>query len=45
MLGGFFYQAGLTHQRRREDCFRAFLNNHYAGLSVTLGIMLHYWLA
>ncbi|MBT0586766.1 4-hydroxybenzoate octaprenyltransferase [Alteromonas oceanisediminis] len=33
-----------TRQREREACFNAFLNNHYVGLLITLGIGLHYWL-
>ncbi|MFC6438588.1 4-hydroxybenzoate octaprenyltransferase [Bowmanella sp. JS7-9] len=38
----FGYQYGLIYQRQRQACFKAFLNNHYAGLLVAVGIMLHY---
>ena len=41
----FFYQYGLIYQRQRQACFKAFLNNHYAGLLVAVGIMLHYLFA
>jgi 4-hydroxybenzoate polyprenyltransferase len=32
----------LIRGRGREACFRAFLGNHYFGLSVFLGIALNY---
>ncbi|WP_088331112.1 4-hydroxybenzoate octaprenyltransferase [Lacimicrobium sp. SS2-24] len=35
----FIYQQTLIAQRQRERCFRAFLNNHYVGLLVTLGLV------
>lgn len=41
----FVYQYGLIYQRQRQACFKAFLNNHYAGLLVAGGIMLHYLFA
>lgn len=41
----FVYQYGLIYQRQRQACFKAFLNNHYAGLLVAVGIMLHYLFA
>lgn len=38
----FIYQQVLTWQRSRDDCFKAFLNNHLAELAVLVGIVLHY---
>ena len=42
--GLFFYQQQLIRDRRKEDCFKAFLNNHYVGMAICLGIVLHYTL-
>jgi 4-hydroxybenzoate polyprenyltransferase len=36
------YQQLLIRQRKPEDCFRAFLNNNYFGMSVFIGILLEY---
>lgn len=36
------YQQLLIRQRKPEDCFRAFLNNNYFGMSVFVGIALDY---
>ena len=36
------YQQMLIRQRKPEDCFRAFLNNNYFGMSVFIGIALEY---
>lgn len=36
------WQQALIRARRPEECFRAFLNNHYYGMVVFIGIMLHY---
>jgi 4-hydroxybenzoate polyprenyltransferase len=36
------YQQLLIRERRPEDCFRAFLNNNYFGMSVFVGIALEY---
>jgi 4-hydroxybenzoate polyprenyltransferase len=36
------YQQYLIRARAREDCFRAFLNNNYFGMSVFIGIALEY---
>ncbi|WP_102798560.1 4-hydroxybenzoate octaprenyltransferase [Bowmanella denitrificans] len=34
------YQQWLIAGREREPCFKAFLNNHYVGLAITLGLIL-----
>jgi len=39
------WQQWLIRGRRPEDCFRAFLNNHYFGMTVFIGILLHYLFA
>jgi 4-hydroxybenzoate polyprenyltransferase len=36
------YQQFLIRQRKPEDCFRAFLNNNYFGMSIFIGIALEY---
>ncbi|MGH8185873.1 MAG: 4-hydroxybenzoate octaprenyltransferase [Steroidobacteraceae bacterium] len=36
------YQQLLIRERKPEDCFRAFLNNNYFGMSVFIGIALEY---
>jgi 4-hydroxybenzoate polyprenyltransferase len=40
----FLYQHWLIRDRARQACFTAFLNNHYVGLVIALGIIGHYWL-
>jgi 4-hydroxybenzoate polyprenyltransferase len=40
----FIYHQYLIKDRQREACFTAFLNNHYFGLVIALGIVLQYWL-
>ncbi len=40
--GFFVFQAWLARHRDRDACFRAFLNNHYAGLAIFLGLAAHY---
>ena len=40
----FGYQQVLIHQRQREACFTAFLNNHWVGATIFAGIFLHYLL-
>ncbi|WP_199609883.1 4-hydroxybenzoate octaprenyltransferase [Flocculibacter collagenilyticus] len=40
----FAYQQMLIQHRERDACFRAFLNNHYAGFAVFIGIVVHYLL-
>lgn len=42
MAGLFVYQQVLIRHRERDPCFKAFLNNHYAGLLVFIGLALHY---
>lgn len=42
--GFFVYQQRLIRQRKREDCFKAFLNNNYVGLVIFLGIALDFYL-
>jgi 4-hydroxybenzoate polyprenyltransferase len=39
------WQQYLIRERRPADCFRAFLNNHYFGMVVFAGILLHYTFA
>lgn len=41
-VGLFVYQQTLIHRRNREQCFHAFLNNHYVGMLVFAGIALQY---
>ena len=36
------YQQLLVRDREPADCFRAFLNNHYLGTAIFVGIMLDY---
>lgn len=36
------YEQLLIRKRRPEDCFKAFLNNNYFGMSVFIGIVLEY---
>ena len=36
------YQQRLIHHRDRDGCFKAFLNNHWFGAVVFLGILLDY---
>ena len=37
-------QYQLIKRRQREGCFFAFLENHYVGLSITIGTALHFYL-
>jgi 4-hydroxybenzoate polyprenyltransferase len=41
-LGCALYHWRLIRSRRREDCFRAFLHNHWLGLAVFVGVALDY---
>ena len=36
------YHQWLARNREKDGCFRAFLQNHYIGLVVFIGILLHY---
>ena len=38
----FAYQNRLTLARTRDGCYKAFLNNHWVGLSIFLGTVVHY---
>ena len=38
----FIHQQVLIKNRGRKKCFRAFLNNNYIGMTVFIGIVLHY---
>jgi len=43
IAAGFFcYQQILIAGRERERCFQAFLNNHYVGLVVFVGVVVEY---
>lgn len=39
----FAYQQYLIKDRKRENCFKAFLNNNYVGLAVFAGIAADYY--
>ena len=45
MAGFFIYQQWLIRNRERGECFRAFLNNNWAGFAVFLGLILDLGLA
>lgn len=38
----FAWQFHITRGREPQICFRAFLHNHWAGLAIFIGIVLHY---
>ena len=38
----FAHHLWLIRNRDRAECFRAFLGNHYFGMSVFAGILLNY---
>ena len=42
--GLFVRQYFQIRQRQRNDCFKAFLENHYVGLIITLGLLANYML-
>ncbi|EGN74511.1 4-hydroxybenzoate polyprenyl transferase, proteobacterial [Idiomarina sp. A28L] len=44
MAGFFAWQIWVIRNREPEACFRAFRQNHYAGMIVAIGLALHYWL-
>ncbi|WP_339725766.1 4-hydroxybenzoate octaprenyltransferase [uncultured Paraglaciecola sp.] len=41
-VGLFLYQQQLIKDRDRSLCFKAFLHNHYVGLVIAIGIIVHY---
>lgn len=43
-VGLFVYQQTLTWHRQREACLAAFLNNHWAGAGIFLGVVAHFLL-
>lgn len=42
MAALFVYQQHLMRHRDRQDCFKAFLNNNWAGFAVFVGLVLDY---
>ncbi|WP_448565859.1 4-hydroxybenzoate octaprenyltransferase [Thalassotalea ganghwensis] len=43
IAGGLFcYQQMMIARRERERCFNAFLNNHWVGLTIFIGIAIEY---
>ena len=40
--GCFVWEFWYTRDRDRQRCFKAFLHNHWAGLAIFAGIVLHY---
>jgi len=40
--GLLIYQQVLIHKRARDSCFKAFLNNHYVGLDIFVGLFLSF---
>ncbi|TRY34055.1 4-hydroxybenzoate octaprenyltransferase [Aliiglaciecola sp. M165] len=38
----FGYQQFLIHERDKTKCFKSFLNNHYVGMVITIGLVCHY---
>lgn len=41
--GFLIFQQTLIHERGRENCFKAFLNNHYVGMVVFFGLAVALW--
>ncbi|MFY2510334.1 4-hydroxybenzoate octaprenyltransferase [Vibrio pectenicida] len=39
----FIFQQYLIHNRQRDECFRAFLNNNYVGMAITVGLLIELW--
>jgi 4-hydroxybenzoate polyprenyltransferase len=42
-VGFAVYQQILLRHRDRNDCLRAFQNNHLLGSVIFLGLVLEYW--
>jgi len=40
--GFFIYEQTLIFHRHKSDCFKAFLNSNYFGLTVFVGLLLEY---
>jgi len=38
--GCFIYQQWLIRDRNRDACFKAFLNNHWAGMALFIGAVM-----
>ena len=38
----FLYQQWLFRTREPQACLRAFLNNHYVGLAIFIGVLMEY---
>lgn len=38
----FVYQQHLIRNRDREECFKAFLNNHWVGLAIFVGVVIEF---
>lgn len=36
------YEQWLIRDREHDACFRAFLNNHYFGMAIFMGLVVHY---
>ncbi len=43
-LGLAVYQFAIGRNRGRDECFRAFLNNHWLGMSVFAGLAVALWM-
>ncbi len=41
----FLYQQFLIKERARSACLAAFLNNHWVGLIIFIGILIHFWIS
>lgn len=39
----FVFQQHLIRHRERDLCFRAFLNNNYVGMVITIGLLIAFW--
>lgn len=42
-IGLIIYQHKLIRDREPEQCLKAFLNNHWIGVAIFAGVVLHYW--
>ncbi|MBT43037.1 MAG: 4-hydroxybenzoate octaprenyltransferase [Idiomarina sp.] len=43
IVGLFVYQQLLILEREPSQCFKAFLHNHYVGMTFATGLAWHYW--